>query len=181
MPSQKFFFSFAEVVVGFVNLGDCCNKCISGLKRVLTIEGVRRWQIVLRVDENHHRSSTWITRNSAQGESIRLDCYRFVLICLQQTRGREESNFDSRDIERRDLDHSQVAIRVVHCPRHLTLSLDLQSTRYSLELSDGARVSHGVLKVFRVRRDGNTCSRIPNDGSTVCRSAEGVSHSCRCL
>ena len=58
VPSQKFLFGFAEVVIRLVDLGDCCDECVSGLERILTIEGVGRRQVVLRIYENHYRSST---------------------------------------------------------------------------------------------------------------------------
>ena len=70
MPLQEFLFGFAEIVVGLVDFSDRRDKCVSGLERILTIEGIGGWQIVLRVDEHHHRTLTWITRNTAQSKSI---------------------------------------------------------------------------------------------------------------
>jgi hypothetical protein len=58
VPSQEFLFGFAEIVIRLVDLGDRCDECVSGLERVLTIEGVGRWQVVLRIYEHHYRSST---------------------------------------------------------------------------------------------------------------------------
>ena len=58
MPSQKFLFGFAEVVIRLVDLGDRCDECVGSLERILTVEGVGRWQVVLRVHEYHNCSST---------------------------------------------------------------------------------------------------------------------------
>ena len=58
MPSQEFLFVFAEVVICLVDLGDRCDECVSGLERILAIEGVGRRQVVLRIHEHHYLSST---------------------------------------------------------------------------------------------------------------------------
>jgi hypothetical protein len=44
-------------MIGPVDLSDCCNKCVSGLKGILAVESVRRWQIVLQVNQYHHGTS----------------------------------------------------------------------------------------------------------------------------
>ncbi len=100
------------------------------------------------------------------------------MIGLQETRGREETNFDAGYVERGNHDHSQVAVCVVNCPSNFALTLDLKSAGYSLKLGDSAGASHRALKVFRVGRNGDAPTRVPYDGSTVRRTSESVSHAC---
>ena len=66
----------------------------------------------------------------------------------------------------------------MNCPSHFSLALDLKSLSNTLELSNGTRTSHRVLKVFRVRGDGDTPGfRIPNDWSLL-RRTQCVPHAC---
>ena len=58
MPTQEFLFSFAEVVVGLMDFSDRCDECVGRFERILAVEGVGGWQVVLRIDEHHHRSAT---------------------------------------------------------------------------------------------------------------------------
>ncbi len=101
------------------------NESIGGLDWIGSIVCFRCWEIVLRVDVGCDGSSIAFVGNSTQDEAIGFDGDRFIRVSLQQTRCREESDFDVWDVIRRDLQDLKVAQLVVDCPVDFALAFDL--------------------------------------------------------
>ena len=93
---------------------------------------------------------------------MRFDRNRLTLILLKEARRTQQLDSTLGNIERGDLDLSEVPICIVHYPDDMTSSFNSQSFGDSLELRDESRLLDLADEVSFVVRDTDAGSRVPN-------------------
>ena len=176
MPTKQFFLCFVKVEVPFVDGVHNRNESVGGLERIGCVVRFRSWEIVLRVDVCSDGSSIGVVWNAAERQTIGFDSDRFVGVSLEETRRREESNFDVGNVEGGNFEKSKVSELIMDSPSDFALTFDLETLRNALELRNRSGRRDGTFEVGEVRRDGDAGSRVPNDGARVCLGSEGFPH-----